>query len=60
MEAIMIMININKLVGGSIVINTNNRNPAMTRLWWTMPRDIDAQTRDGVAYSDVAISGQLK
>ena len=55
----MIMININKLVGGSIVINTNNRNPAMTRLWWTMPRGIDAQTRDGVAYSDVAISGQL-
>ena len=56
---------VNKLVGGVITVTTNGgsgsdeRDPAMTRLWWTTPRSGGMQSRDGGDYSDVAITGQL-
>ena len=54
-----ITIHVDKLVGGVITINTGERNPSMTRLWWTTPRSGEMQSRDGGDYSDVAITGEL-
>lgn len=54
-----ITLNVERLVGGVITVNTGERNPAMTRLWWTTPRSGGMQRRDGGDYSDVAITGEL-
>ena len=54
----MIMINVNKLVGGDITITTTTSRAA-TRLWWTSPRSGGMQSRDGGDYSDVNIVGEL-
>lgn len=54
-----ITLNVDKMVGGSINVMTNDyRDPALTRLWWTTPRSGNLQSRSG-DYSDVAITGEL-
>lgn len=56
MEEKMVMINVNKLVGGNITITTSR---AATRLWWTSSRSGEMRSRDGGDYSDVNIVGVL-